>query len=350
MWVSDRQRVRKVIVRQFLNSKQYIFTKIANYSLAWLQEKLKMARVVGYPPLLFIDIGNICSLKCPLCPTGKNAKGRDRGFMSFVNFKEVIDEFAPYLAVADLYNWGEPFLNKDIFRMIDYAHRKGIVVRLSSNLNYLDGNMTEQLVQSKCDILIISLDGTSQGSCSKYQIGTDFSKVIRNIQLIRGARGEGKYPLLYWRFLVNKYNEPEIMQAIEMSKSLVDVLEIGDMMCDTTDMLFMDDSTQFENIKEWLPADERYSMFDYRRRQKKHTGSNLCSSLYRQSVINWNGSVSPCCALWYESMDFGNIYRGGFANIWNNENYRSARNLVFSGRSDGVETICNICKANNAIM
>jgi len=349
MWISEKKLVRKAIIKQFLHSRQYIFTKIANYSLIWLQEKVfKPARVIGYPPLLFIDTGNICSLKCPFCPTGQQAEGRTKGFMPFADFKKIIDEFEPYLLVADLYNWGEPFLNKDIFKMIDYAHQKGIVSRISSNLNYFDNEMAKKLVQSKCDILIVSLDGTSQESCSKYQVGTDFSKVIRNIQFIRDARGQSKFPLLYWRFIASKYNEFEIPKAIEMAKSLVDVLEIGDMMPNTTKMLFMDNRDQFNSVKDWLPIDDKWSMFNYKLKRKKCI-ANCCSSLYRQSVINWNGSVSPCCALWYEKYDFGNILKDGFANTWNNEKYRASRRLIFRDEGSGTKTICNICKANEAI-
>ena len=114
-------------LKLYVFSKEFTFKRFFNLSLLVFQERvLKNSRVVGYPYLVYIDPINICTLKCPLCPTGQNSKARSRGKMSFDNFKKIIDEIGDYLYFVGLYNWGEPFLNKDIFKMIKYSKSKKI--------------------------------------------------------------------------------------------------------------------------------------------------------------------------------------------------------------------------------
>lgn len=339
--------------RSLCLSKWHIFTKLVNFLFIKLQQKIiKPSYVIGYPYWLTIDTGNICNLKCALCPTGQRKQGRAQGMMSFDNFRRIIDELARYLIIVDLFNWGEPFLNKDIFEMIHYARKKGVIVHISSNLNYFNETMAEELVKSNCDLLIVSLHGASQESCSKYQNGTNFDRVMDNVRTIVEKRRQKrrKLPFIQWRFLVNKYNDHEIPKAEEIARERVDMLELAALRCDMAEELFMDNQSQFENVREWLPKDEKWSIYDYRHKAKKRLRKNSCSFLYSQSVINWNGSVSPCCGLWYERHDFGNMFESNFKNIWNNKSYRASRQLIFKGKECDAKTICNICKRNAAIL
>lgn len=70
--------------------------------------------------------------------------------LDFELFKRVIDEIGVGLRELNLFNWGEPFLNKDILNMIAYARSKNQNVRIatSSNLNYLTEELAENLVRS----------------------------------------------------------------------------------------------------------------------------------------------------------------------------------------------------------
>ena len=56
-----------------------ILLRTANFYLTSLQMKLKRDRVLGYPSYLFVDVTNVCNLKCPLCATGSGAYGQGKG-------------------------------------------------------------------------------------------------------------------------------------------------------------------------------------------------------------------------------------------------------------------------------
>jgi MoaA/NifB/PqqE/SkfB family radical SAM enzyme len=339
----------RVVCDFIVGNRRYLFLKLANYLIVRFQQHFtKPAVVRGYPFYLTLDPVNLCNLGCPLCPAGRRKQGRRRGRMSFADFKKIIDELAPYLMLLDLFNWGEPFLNKDIFTMIDYAHRKGIIVRVSSNLNCFDDGMAEKLTAARCDFLLLSLYGASQMSSGRYQQGTDYSRVMTHLGMIRKKRK--RLPLIIWRYLVTRHNEEEIPRAQLTARHTVDILEVSALHCDMSEEIFLDGRGQFENVRKWLPVNQAWSIYDYTARRKKRHRTRSCSYLYANPAINWDGSVSPCCLVWDEKYDFGNVLREGFAKVWNNKYFQAGRRLIFRGEGSGARTVCAVCRKNKAML
>ena len=110
--------------------------KIYNLVLKEIQYLFGHSRLLYFPNKLTIDIGNVCNLRCPLCPTGRADKSASKGFMKFEEFKRIIDELGDYLTNLELYNWGEPLLNRDLIKMIHYAKARNIPVS-SQALHYI---------------------------------------------------------------------------------------------------------------------------------------------------------------------------------------------------------------------
>ena len=81
-------------------------TKITNYLLSQIEYKQKKIKLKSFPRLYYIDIGNFCNLKCPLCPTGTNSNKRRRQFMNFESYKKIFDKIKKYPLYVSLYNWG----------------------------------------------------------------------------------------------------------------------------------------------------------------------------------------------------------------------------------------------------
>ena len=170
----------KKILQTYVFNKYIGLKKLSNFFVIGIQHQfLKNSKIVGYPTRLVIDPINLCNLKCPLCPTGQGKTGQPKGRMKLSDFKKIIDELGDYLYEIDLFNWGEPFLNNKIYEIINYAHQKRIQVNISSNLSSFDKKNAKKLVESGLDNLIVSLDGASQESLTKYRCGGDFEKIWR---------------------------------------------------------------------------------------------------------------------------------------------------------------------------
>lgn len=259
--------------------------------------------------------------------------------MSFENFKAIIDEMARWLYKARFYSWGEPFLHKDIYRMIQYATEKNIGTEISTNLNIFEESDSQKLIASGLELLIISIDGADEETYARYRVGGDFHKVIRNISAIskEKLKSGSKYPVIEMQFLVMRHNEDQVHKMKSLSKELgVDRLKIGAVV---VNMENPDD-------REWLPANESLSRYLYKdKKDKIFSRRNKCEWLWRSSVINWDGTVSPCCIFEGEKSEIGSLNGKKFSDVWNNDSYVCSRK-IFTDNSQKIgrqKTICTFC-------
>jgi len=312
--------------------------KIINAAGCKIQKWMRRDMVWGMPYRYTIDPLNICNLHCPLCPTGLGILGREKGKMSLDNFKALIDQIASYAYIVEMYNWGEPFLHGDIFDMIHYAHSRKMAVRLSTNLNRFNQEMAIETIKSGLDAINISVDGVTQETYERYRRGGKLSKVIDNIKTLVEEKENAKShtPFITLRMLVNRYNEHEISRMRELAKILkVDAFSIGTTFVDTTNG---------DQVKEWLPLSEAYSSYDYSSDQPENVWH--CADLWESVTINWDGGLAPCCWLHQKGHDFENAFDHPIKIIWNGDAYQSSRRVfAFRGPKEGtISTICTRCK------
>ena len=120
------------------------------------------AEITSFPTYLTIDPFSACNLRCPLCPTGNGSNTLKKGTLQVDIFKHIVDELGTYLYNIDLFNWGEPLLNKRVYEMVSYAHDRHIITSISTNFHFFDQAAAEQMIDSGLDYLILSIDGATQ--------------------------------------------------------------------------------------------------------------------------------------------------------------------------------------------
>jgi len=274
----------------------------------------------GYPYLLTVEPTNICNLKCPECFTGKGLAGRKKGFMPFADFKKVIDEIGKYLYIINFYNWGEPFLSKDIFNMIKYANKNRIYTSISTNGNY-NTELNENILDSNLDHIIFALDGSNKEIYEKYRKGGNFGLIIRNIKDLIKKRGKKKFkkPFIEIQFLVFQHNKEDVENIKKLARKLkVDGL-----------MIRAGNASNNKKIKE-----------------KYYTWGNkkgFCRRFWYCAIINCDGSLVPCCNFLYKKDDFGNVFESGFKEVWNNEIYQQNRKAIIEANIKNLNKVCKNC-------
>jgi radical SAM protein with 4Fe4S-binding SPASM domain len=320
IYKTAKKATAKFILWEFYWAIRFLsIKKLANYISVNFQNHFKrFSEVRGFPVKLTIDLTANCNLHCPLCPTGQGDKTRKRGFMKYEDFKKLIDEIGEYLLDVDLFDWGEPLLNKEVFKMISYINRKRIKARISSNLNYFPNGFEKELVKSRLHHLVVSLDGVTQESYSQYRVGGSLLKVVEAVKRINQEKKWQKspFPFITWQFIVMKHNEHEIERAKKLVKA------------------WGFDRIVFQRNR----GNMGNELFEREKKQSK-----TCNFLWNQSVINWNGSVSPCCFYYDEKYDFGNAFEKSFTEVWNNQKYQEARKLVIHKKSKDKDLICWNC-------
>lgn len=293
----------------------------------------------AYPTMLTIESTNVCNLRCPYCFTGAGESGREKTMLQMPLYKQVLDELGDRLFAIEFYNWGEPFLNKNIHEMIGLANDKGISTFISTNFSIpFDAERAEKIVASGLKVLGVSLDGATQASYEQYRVRGDLSKALDNVRLINEAKKklDSATPKVVWEFHVFQHNRHEIDQARAMAEEL---------------------GMSFTASKGWVAGPDWDPEGEF---EPEYIGITLrCYFLWQRAVIHNDAGVAPCCGTFYQEDDYGNI-RGEpsvplssldgrtFREVWNNEKFRTARGLFGKDRpSDDAakRLICYDCPA-----
>jgi len=315
--------------------------------------KLKSPIAFGWPHYAVIEATNSCNLRCPLCPTGQGVKGRPKGMMKFDNFKRIIDTIGIYLYSVRLENWGEPLLNNDLVAMVEYLTKNKIRSAFNTNLLTLNDLLSQRLIIAGLDHIKVSFDGTNQETYEKYRVGGDFRVLKENIErLARKKKALGrKNPFIELQYLVMKHNEKQINKARQIAEELgVDKFTLTPLRLDMREEVIQGSKNCFNQHKDWLPEDSAYSDFDSVSGDKIKK-RNFCDYLWNSVVINYDGSVAPCCSVYEPKYDFGNFFQTNFNAIWNGSKYHAARNLIGRGikSSPEINLICNFCRQEGIV-
>lgn len=300
--------------------------------------------VKSRPYIYTVDIGNVCNLRCPLCPTGYGGLERPQGLMRLPEFEKVLEKIKPYAIEVVLHNWGEPFLNPDFLDIVRAAKAARLGTATSTNLNLVHRgrDFLHQVVDSGLDHLVASIDGTTQEVYETYRRKGDLDHVLTNLrELVNYKRSQDKAtPIIEWQFLVMKHNEHQMDEA----RRLAD--EIGvDRLRFTGAGLPFDDLANTTLGAQWLPENPQYRGYDPAIiNDRSYLYDEKCFYLYRAMTVNPSGEVAPCCAIHHSKWDFGNLLNSSLDDLWNNEHYRASRAL-FSRKPhrSAVKTACHSC-------
>jgi len=324
--------------------RRHTIPRILNIIAVWISRYLKLPRIIGYPYNLLIEPTNVCNLKCPLCPTGAGLMTRKVGYMDFDNYKHLIDEMAPYLYTITLANLGEPLLHPEIFEMAEYASKKNIAVYLSTNAHFIKEEDIPKIIFSGFEKIDISIDGTSEETYKKFRKGGNFKKVIENIKALAEERMKSgrRTPFLNFNFIVMKHNEHEIEKAGALATELgMDNLQLIAVSIPHYKLM------SNKEALEYLPTNPEYSRFKIGNLgvelKDERSEGETCIWAFTRSVVNWDGTVSPCCIDYDCIHNFGNAFTTGFKKIWNNVSYVTFRkNLI---QCISLVPVCSNCSA-----
>lgn len=306
----------KKIKNLLLNKKELSFGKTTLKSL---------------PYKITFDPSSLCNLRCGGCHTGtKHPEMIKPSVLKFEDFKVMFDKVKDYTLSISLYNWGEPFLNKDIFKIIQYSTENKVGTTLHSNFNHFNEEMAEKLIRSGLTHLYLSIDGASQDIYSIYRIKGNYDVVIKNVETLLRKKKElnSHFPIVTWKYLTFDHNIHQIKQAAQKAEALgVDDFEV-----------FKANTSLMDLHQEAQKYIQQPALFK--------TLPARCNSLWSSIYVGPDGSLFPCSLSFRASESFGNLLHSDLKNIWNNSQYINARAL-FTNKKPGTDNLpspCNTCK------
>lgn len=339
-----------------------------------------------YPSSFKIEITSKCNLKCIMC-SHKYFEGPNID-MSLENFKGIIDRF-PSLKLVDFTGLGENFLNKDFLKMLQYVKSKKIKAIFNSNFYFIDKKVAEELIELGVDEITASIDGATKKTYEKIRVGSDFEKIINNVEIFFNLRKKNnkKLPVIIFNYVINKYNFSEINEFVRLINSLA----MGQKTVINFSSVFPAIiNEEFEKLKISYNHEILKDNIQKTINTGKELGISIVHSYYglpQPSIdrcpyhfvpfIITTGEVIPCCVarrlnleleeiisgnLFVKNLgkdifrkkiedilkeiSLGNIFKKSFKEIWHGKEYRNFRKMLRHGKTPSFCKNCPLYKIN----
>lgn len=281
--------------------------KIANVLRCEMEKRQRSARVRSYPYVATLDVTNLCNLRCPYCPTGaQRDAGRNPRTMPLSVVDRLLEEVGGYLISANLFNWGEPFIHRDIADIVERIHARGIFTQLSSNLSIDRSAALEDVCRAGLDYLMISTSGASQAVNAQYHRRGRLSQVAENARAVVEFKRKNRRatPVVEWKYLVFKHNAHEVSEARALAARIgVDI---------------------FRAVR---GGGEESALVKPNEAPPSSIPVRFCHQLWQTIVVNSDGGIAPCCYLYFKSDDFAELAQGTVMEARNSSRYLVARSL-----------------------
>jgi radical SAM protein with 4Fe4S-binding SPASM domain len=273
--------------------------------IGWIAYGKREVTIEGMlPDIMTVETTSICNLRCVFCPYDEMT--RKKGHMSLANFENFIEDQCGHISSLGLHHFGEPFLNPELPKFIEACARRGIRSTVSSNMTHTNQKISEAVLNSGLNRLIVSIDAFHDNTYDRIRLRGDLRKVVSNtINFAKLKKTTKSTCHIEVQFIVTPENINE-KDAFCSFWSTVDGIN---------QVTIRDERTH---------AGQRIRHESYVSRD----GQRLpCRYLWESLVILRNGDVVPCCKDFDGKMVLGNVFDGGnsLASIWNGEKMTALR-------------------------
>ncbi len=273
-----------------------------------------------------IELSSHCNYRCVGCPSSDDRLLRGKGHMDLELFKKISRQMKNSLEKTYLWNYGEPLLNPEIEKILDTVGKISAETILSTN-----GALIEDFEDLKfllnLDKLIISFNGLDRETYNYHQKG-DFDKAVRGLEkAVKITRDSDTEMVL--QMVVNKKNLEQKEEFFKYSKN------VG---ADKAVLKSFNNMSGEKTIEEqFIPEDERYS--------RKKGGRPDYLPCLESMVVNWDGTVVPCCWDYKGEHLLGNIRNNDLYEVWNSNRFKKFRENIKRRELD----ICSDCSIETTI-
>ncbi len=252
---------------------------------------------------VYVEITKACNLKCTFCPSKNNIS---KEYLSFDNFKHIIDQIKDYTEGIYLHILGEPLLHKELFKFIEYAS-KYVKVSLTTN-GHLIKNHYLELCNSNLHILNISLQ-----SIDKLNDLDEYFESLNNLIINRTH----KLPIH-----LRIWNDKESEKVKVLNNRLNELINHYQLLDYSYVTLSVEDEFDWPSLNADI-----------------NPIRTSCLGAKSQMGILVNGDVTICCLDYLGHTKIGNIYEDSFENIKNSKLF----NDVIKGWND-LKPYFELCK------
>ena len=274
----------------------------------------KEKRVGEFPPCLQIEPTSVCNFRCIMCyQSDKSFSNKSNGFMSNMSldlYKKVIDEVEGKVEAITLASRGEPTLNKDFKKMLNYSNKKFLALKINTNASMLDENMIHAILSTDIQSIIFSVDAADKETYEKIRVNGKFDKIMKNLKLFAQIRKDH----------YSKSKHIVKMSGVKISKN-------QSMKSMERQFQELADVIAFVNYSPWESA------YDNEPNDLKHA----CKELWTRMFVWADGKVNPCDYDYKSILSKWNAKDTSISNIWNSREYNDLRQKHLNQKRSTIE-------------
>ena len=223
------------------------------------------------------------------------------GTMKFEMFKEMIDQSVGNIEFFSLASRGEPFVCKDMDRMLEYCVGKFLGLKVNTNASLLNERHCHALLAGGVNTVVFSADAAKEPLYGQLRVNGSLEKVLSNIRLFNDIRRK-HYPNSK---VITRVSGVKFSADQEMG-SMLDVWgEIVDQVCFVT----------------YNPSHGQDNIYQ----APVNTVTTPCSEFWRRMFIWFDGKVNPCETDYKSKLLVGNFPEKTIAEIWQSQTYKKYR-------------------------
>lgn len=180
-------------------------TETINSFIGFLEGK----NIPNAPLELFLEVSNVCNLKCAMCPTfsGLNKyrfnilKERQRGFFDIKENKVALEEVLKRTLNVHCFGYGEPTIHPDFKEFLKFLGKYEVMLDFFTNGMGFTSELCQLLVKEHVAKVTISFSGVTKTEYENVYIGGVFEEVLGGMK--RLADTKKAYNSLYPKIEIN---------------------------------------------------------------------------------------------------------------------------------------------------
>lgn len=266
---------------------------------------------------IYIEITNICNLKCKFCPDTK----RKKQYISTEDFEEIISKIHKYTNLVCLHVKGEPLLHSKLDEILKILEKYNLKANITTN---------GTLIKEKLEVI--------KNSKAVRQVNFSIHSITQNENFNE-------------QYLNNIFECVSQLNNLIISYRLWNLQSIKESDINANIIKSIEDYYNVENLQEYLMENDFFKLkenifinqdveFSWPDLNKESIiEKGRCLALKEQIAILVDGSVVPCCLDNDGDILLGNILEETMEDILN----KPKTITIKKNFGDGIIT-CNLCK------
>ena len=265
----------------------------------------------------YVEITNVCNLRCSFCPGTK----RRQGFMTAEEFRSIAEKFRGAVQYLYLHVMGEPLLHPELAQILSTAAELGFRVCVTTNGTLLEkagDTLLDCPTLHKVSVSVHSFEGNDGGDmCPYLETVWNFAEKLSQKGVIAALR--------LWNEGGAEERNGEVLSFLRRKTGDMPWEEKRDGSFTLREKLFLERAEKFE----WpdLSAPE--------------SGTEFCLGLRDQIAVLVDGTVVPCCLDHEGDIPLGNLLKEELEDILAGERAKA----IYEGFScrRPTEELCRRC-------